>query len=366
MTDARFTPRRGAPYGTVDEVVKEMKKLPFFMTELDEEAEVDNEHIDALKALVYEGEPDEIALNFKNQGKDCYKAKKFHDAIAFYTKALEVKSGVDDIEVACYVNRAACNLELKNYRKCINDCRLALARSPRNIKAVYRSARAYLAVDRIDEAIDIANYGLSIEPENLSIKNVVDQATKRKNALVEFQKKREAIERLKEQKKNNLEKAIQSRNLTVINTDQTSEEMLRGLKIQLEDDMDPSSGLKLPVLFLYPLELETDLIEAAQETATILDYLEQVFESPPPWFEKSSDHVKDYDLKNLQVYVQTKTGGLARLGKNSTILKILSLKAPVVPIIDNVVRFYIVPQNRAQEWIKSWNKDHALRQMGIY
>lgn len=99
---------------TVDETLEEMKKVPFFMTELEDDDQ-QNEQIEALKALAYEGEPNEIALNFKNQGNDMFRAKRYKDAVEFYTKALDIKAGVAEIDIACYTNRAACNLELSKF-----------------------------------------------------------------------------------------------------------------------------------------------------------------------------------------------------------------------------------------------------------
>lgn len=47
------------------------------MTKLDETdgAGGENVELEALKALAYEGEPHEIAENFKKQGNELYKAK---------------------------------------------------------------------------------------------------------------------------------------------------------------------------------------------------------------------------------------------------------------------------------------------------
>lgn len=47
---------------TVDEFLKAMNKMPLFMTELDEQGMDggDNFELEALKALAYEGEPDEV------------------------------------------------------------------------------------------------------------------------------------------------------------------------------------------------------------------------------------------------------------------------------------------------------------------
>lgn len=117
---------------TADEVLAEMNKVPLFMTSLDNVDE-DNEQLEALKALMYEGTRAEIADNFRNQGNDCVKQKQFLDAREFYTKALQALKAPrpqassrdqgdtqsdDDtgteraIEEACHANRALCNLEM--------------------------------------------------------------------------------------------------------------------------------------------------------------------------------------------------------------------------------------------------------------
>ena len=96
--------------GSVDEVVRSMKQHPFFMTSQDEidpgsnrgphrdgsggqeshaGEQEDNVALEALKALAYEGTPYEIAENFRQQGNECHAARKWADAVRFYTKGLD-------------------------------------------------------------------------------------------------------------------------------------------------------------------------------------------------------------------------------------------------------------------------------------
>jgi hypothetical protein len=129
---------------SVDDVLKEMNRLPLFMTTLDEtDGEGgENIHLEALKALAYEGTKAEIMENFRQQGNECARAKQWTDAREFYDKAIaafhapppepdpedgpkiidvelneeeEAKKEKDTIE-ACYVNRALCHLEKSKYR----------------------------------------------------------------------------------------------------------------------------------------------------------------------------------------------------------------------------------------------------------
>ncbi len=55
----------------------------------------------------------QVAKNFKEQGNDCFKTKQLKDAREFYTKALAVKCGVNEIDEACLNNRAQCNLDMR-------------------------------------------------------------------------------------------------------------------------------------------------------------------------------------------------------------------------------------------------------------
>ena len=124
---------------SVDELIKEMNRVPLFMTSLDDTDGEGGENIqlEALKALAYEGTRAEIAQNFREQGTELVRTeKRYREARDFYTKALEALKApaappdpeqgpavveIDEeaelrkersIEEACLVNRALCNLEM--------------------------------------------------------------------------------------------------------------------------------------------------------------------------------------------------------------------------------------------------------------
>lgn len=126
-------------YSDVDELIKEMNRVPLFMTSLDETdgAEGENMELEALKALAYEGTRAEIAQNFREQGTELIKTeKRYREAREYYTKALnalkappppldpeqgpqvvEIDEEAEEkkersIEEVCLVNRALCNLEM--------------------------------------------------------------------------------------------------------------------------------------------------------------------------------------------------------------------------------------------------------------
>jgi hypothetical protein len=124
---------------TADEVVTMLNRTPLFMTTLDEtdgQGGV-NEELEAFRALAYEGTRAEVADNFREQGNEQARVKRWTPAKGFYDQALatlrapqteqpEDTAEIDIvqldaeeeakkekvIEEACYVNRALCNLEL--------------------------------------------------------------------------------------------------------------------------------------------------------------------------------------------------------------------------------------------------------------
>lgn len=127
-------------FDDVDSLVKELKRSPFFMTQLPEDDGEENVLVEALKSMAYEGTRDQIAENFKNQGNEAVAEKRWLDAREFYSKAVAALKGpkipshleegnpmmkvveLEDDEViekkeraleeACLANRALCQLEL--------------------------------------------------------------------------------------------------------------------------------------------------------------------------------------------------------------------------------------------------------------
>ena len=129
---------------SVDQLFEEMNRVPLFMTTMDESDGTGGENValEALKALAYEGTRAEVAENFRQQGNECAREKRWKDAGEFYDKAIaslrtprksqeqeeaELPIEREDfdeeaenakertIEEACYVNRALCNLEKSKF-----------------------------------------------------------------------------------------------------------------------------------------------------------------------------------------------------------------------------------------------------------
>jgi hypothetical protein len=124
---------------TVDELAAMINRVPLFMRTLDETdgAGGPNMALEAIRSLAYEGARSEVAGNFREQGNERARERRWAVARGFYDKALEALRGprqggsaeveiveLDEeeeerkeraIEEACYVNRALCNLELREH-----------------------------------------------------------------------------------------------------------------------------------------------------------------------------------------------------------------------------------------------------------
>ncbi|KAI0299726.1 hypothetical protein B0F90DRAFT_1726835 [Multifurca ochricompacta] len=124
------------------------------MSSLPEE-DTDNVALSALQSLVHDGTPDEMAQNFKEQGNDYFKGKRYREALGFYTQGIEARPDDARLREALLLNRMACNLELHNYGSVLRDCATVIAANPRASKAYYRAGLALLALERVDETLDV-------------------------------------------------------------------------------------------------------------------------------------------------------------------------------------------------------------------
>lgn len=348
---------------TADEILADLNKSPLFMTDLEE-----NDDTAALQALAYEGSPLENATDFKERGNECFKARRWADAREFYSKGIAIVAAEDrrraagleppregdpdgdkPAEIAAqrgvvetlYVNRAACHLELQNYRSCWLDCGFALRINPRNLKAYYRSAKALLAVGRVEEADDACAHGLAIDESSAALKSVArDIIAKAEAAEAKAKKESEAALRAK-RRALLLEASLQARNITVRMTGKPPD--MGGAKMELMPDPDDArSTLSIPTVLLYPVHLESDFIKAFKEDEMLDQHFGYVF--PLPW-----DREGVYTAAGVECFLETVTGGLVKVGKRVPLLKVLGKDN--IEVVDGVVKIFVVPKSRADTWI---------------
>lgn len=388
----------------VDALWKEMNRSPFFMTQLPEEDGEENVMIEALKSMAYEGTRDQIAENFKNQGNEAVGEKRWQDAREFYSKALAALKGpkvpshledgnpmlkvveLDDdetcakkeraLEEACLANRALCQLEMstsslppsplppsrcrtrhpnltnmprlrlaENYGSCNRDCASTLKLNARNVKAWYRAASACLALDKLPEALDAAECGLKFDPSSKPLEAIQLRIAKRIQAVADLEKWRAEREERAARQKSNLKFALRARNVLTRSTPNPPD--MEDSAISLADAEDPKSVLSFPVIFLYPLEAQSDFVKACAEDETLGDHLEYIL--PPPWDEKG-----EYAPAETECYMETVSGGLVKAGKKLILLKLLS--GGKIEVTDDLVKVNVVPKKKAATFIEEFKK----------
>lgn len=283
------------------------------MTSLSEDASNQNEALDALQALIHDGTPDEIAGNFKAQGNDYVKAKRYREALGFYNQAIDSKPTDQALIESLLLNRAVCNLELKNYGSVLRDCSKVLSSNMTSLKALYRSALALIALERPVEAIDCCERGLLVDPESSGL---ISALSKAKN-LKEKQEERERlkVQKLQAQKREEqrLSKALKIRNIIIVSSPggDTSSDMRPVLSA------DDPPNLTLPVIFLYPQYSQSDIISAFDEHSVFTEHLDVMF--PPAGARPGWDVTGEYIVPSLSLYAQTKRKRLLKIGKKMTL-----------------------------------------------
>lgn len=102
-----------------------------------------------------------------------------------------------------------------------------------------------------------------------------------------------------------------------------------------------------PCVLLYPTDAQSDFIKAFAETDSISDHLEYIF--PLPWDERG-----EYKISTVECYMETVAGGLAKVGKKMSLLRLLS--GWKVPVVDGLVKINVVPSSKAKAWIEEMKK----------
>lgn len=340
---------------STEETVALFNRMPFFMNKLNETDGKGGENVqlEALRSLAYEGTAEEIATNFKNQGNDCFNAKQFQHAVQYYTQGLEAGSDDSLLNVALYINRAACNLKLKNYRRCIEDCKRALQIDEFNVKACCRAGQAFLAIERLEEGRQILQYGLNIDTENQVILEALDLIKKKEQQVAK--KKHLANEKLLMEA--TLRRALELRGIQNIYSLRPTS-FLDGATLKLEVPLDVESQLIFPAIVLYPTIDEFDCVEGLSELTQPIELLETLLSRPQEWF--GDPKHKNFNTKSLECYLETISGGLVKIGKKVAFRSALMSDTLKAPLFDGGLRLYVVPKESFNTWIKTWNKEDAL------
>lgn len=171
------------------------------------------------------------ALDFKSQGTQCYKDKKYREAIGKYHRALleikglcrvlgdpdtsskspcpllptikpstltdEQKGAMEKAELECYNSLAACllQMELVNYERVKEYCLKVLHKEGKNFKALYRSGVAYYHLGDFQKALYYLKESHKQEPSDTNVIRYI-QLTEMKIRRNAQREKKEAAQAL--------------------------------------------------------------------------------------------------------------------------------------------------------------------------
>ncbi|KAJ1986235.1 hypothetical protein H4R33_003483 [Dimargaris cristalligena] len=105
-----------------------------------------------------------IGLN-EPQGNLAFKEGRYDDAIAAYTKCIELSPE----NATFYNNRAMAQLKVNAFRQAELDCTSSLQYAPDNVKALWRRGTSRKFQQQFDQARDDLKRALTIEPQNKAV-----------------------------------------------------------------------------------------------------------------------------------------------------------------------------------------------------
>lgn len=300
-------------------------ELPMFADSFED---MDPRLVEALSALKYEDEtPFDLAELGKENGNKNYKRalkikknKKmyFREALKHYTEGclhiLMARKEEDSEEFRTLhanllANRAACNLYLKNYGTVKRDCTDALKYTPQNMKALYRKAKACVALKQYSDALDPISKGLALDAESKELETLRVQA---EEGVVQQKRREDEIRRAEQRKDEALATlwnacTVRGARIGPSLAASSGSQLPTRDKLPTLDDINDgttTNGLiSWPVMLFYPQYSQSDFIEEWRESDMLLDHLAQVFpeeEGPPPVW----DHYNEYRCSQLDVYFQ--------------------------------------------------------------
>ncbi|CAO1614140.1 unnamed protein product [Parajaminaea phylloscopi] len=387
---------------TVDEALKSFDNVPLFMKDLPaagedgDGAEGSNATMDALRSLAFSGTPNEQAANFKNHGNDYFRGKRYREAIGFYDKAIDAEpDNEDNLLLSLYLNRAACHLELHNYRSTLRDTSKALGLDPKSSKAFYRAAKALLSLGKLVEAIDCCDHALANDQSNKEVESLKTTIIRKAEQLERTEREGKERERRKRELDTALKKAFLARGLWIsvsprppaesvdphFSQDRLPAASSSAYPLSSTDWVPPDvirTPIVFPVMLLYPQYAQSDFIQDFHEDTAVGDHLDAMF--PPesrgslPWDQKG-----EYISPNLNVYATTHRMRLLKVGKGLTLRQICDQGAKEergldgkvhrdgIVLQDGMLSMVVLPKggDAEAEWIARFKKDReAKREKG--
>lgn len=369
---------------------EEMAKHPLFMTEAPEPGQEASPLVEAMTQLKYDPEFNsitELMENYKTDGNENYKHKKYTWAIAAYTEGIRIANKADKMKDKAeadqvrhllsilYNNRASAHFYLANYRSSAADALRALIIEPANQKAIVRIARCYLQAQKYSKCVDFCQHLLrpvdaNIEQEKtestklcppevraddqtkVELKSMLTEAQTKAKVAQRNERKAAVQERERVDRKQQLISAISARGIRVFVGVNLFETMLPYgftpyVRFDEQGDGQQQQQLVWTAKFHYPRYAVYDIVRHFHEATTFLEQLRTMFLEPAEWDEQGLFTMD----KVAQLKVAYKRAGNSP-GRAETIIPSLQstlldvMKAKDFVVQDCILAFYIDPDEK--------------------
>ncbi|ORZ41472.1 hypothetical protein BCR44DRAFT_1422884 [Catenaria anguillulae PL171] len=325
-----------------DKWEEELNSVPLFMRSLPDTADESNPELSALQSLIYDGTPEEIAENFKNQGNEMFRdgRKHFPHAIRFYTQGIDQQCSDNKLNATLYCNRAAVHIEMGNFRKCVNDCIAAIKLNPALVKAYYRMGRAYTKLDKFDEAVAALSRAITLDPENGTVKVALEEAQKKLDEASAQQADRLRQQELQAEVDKLVAQAIERAGIktATLATHVPAAEYASHRPIY---DV-ANDSLSFPCLVLYPEFNQSDFITHFDIGSTFLDQLRPILDEAgaAPWDPEHTYKTSTTDVYFLTFDTDPNKRRLVKVGKKLSLHTVL--KSSWSRVVNGVVEFLVL------------------------
>ena len=293
--------------GEEDDDIEFFKNHPLNCRELTPEM-LEKPEFKALQNLAYDGTPEEIATNFKNQAMETLseilekKTKsKEHEkvecerAMHFFKEAFDQDCKEPKLLFTLYMGRAKLNLLIAQFGKCKEDCLEALKLKPEDEQMWIVLCRSRYFIEKNTEGLKYARQGMEKLPNSVKILKMLalfeDQLEKERKIIADVS----TFQALKEDKKLKVYRNLREKGIKLGKRLHELPEGSLDLQISVDDD----SKLHFPVLLLYDEFMQTDFIQDWTEDVTLKTMLLQIFACQAPW-----DSEGDYTMQTIEVYYE--------------------------------------------------------------
>lgn len=328
-----------------------IEEFPLFMKDPPKDPSA-NTPLSAIQALLYEGTPEEQALNFKNQGNECYQLgpKAYKDALKFYTRGIDCRCSDVSLNALLYLNRSAVNLALENWRDALMDAQMVLKLDPEVSprKCHSRIAKAALQLRKLPEAeASFTVLKRLLDPES-EVLIEIEEGLVKLRAIVEK-------ENAHRQEQTKFIESVQK----LVGTDCGVRVVLGAesdLYSQLGPDVDPKTvptvhrdsrnkRRQWPIIFLYPSAAQSDFMASVDESTTLKELLQMVLSQVPEWDTKGEFK----DITKLRVFYHQQLIPSEEVSESLIEVKrsqcIADLLGKTIKFIERgLLAFYIVPE----------------------